>query len=98
MPQEATNGETEVMLHWVIAFCAEHEVAQLPQWLVLSSGVSQPVAALESQSPKPVLQLTIAQVPPVQVSLALVVEQAWPQVPQLAVLPVTSISQPSAGL
>src|SRR4029079_6708467 len=55
--------------------------------------VSQPLAALVSQLPKPALQVPSVQLPPGQVSLAFARSHSTPQLPQLAVV-VSEVSQP----
>jgi hypothetical protein len=79
------------------AFAREHAVPQLPQLVALVSGASQPLAALPSQSPKPAEQVETPQTPPTQLGVPPVVEQTWPQVPQL-LTPVIDVSQPLFGL
>jgi hypothetical protein len=59
--------------------------------------VSQPLAALPSQFPKPLSQLDTAQLPELQVATAFVSAQALPQPPQCVVL-FRRCSQPSAAV
>ncbi len=59
--------------------------------------VSQPLATLPSQSPKPAAQV-IAQAPARHEALPFVVEQALPQRPQCEALARVSVSQPLLGL
>jgi len=66
---------------------------QAPQFVLVPSGVSQPVAALASQLPKPALQLPSAQVPLPQLAVAFAREQATLQPPQWVLL-VNACSQP----
>jgi hypothetical protein len=70
---------------------------QVPQfWALLLVMVSQPLAALLSQLPKPGLHAVILQALPWQAAVPLVTApQAWPQAPQFAMLVVTLTSQPS---
>jgi hypothetical protein len=66
---------------------------QPPQLLRVLSAVSQPLRALPSQLPKPLLQ-TGAQALPVQLVLPWALLQAAPQLPQFAVFVARVTSQP----
>jgi hypothetical protein len=60
-----------------------HALPQLPQCeALLVRFVSQPLAALPSQSPVPGLQLVQPQVPPTQLAVPLGHVQTFPQPPQ----------------
>jgi hypothetical protein len=72
---------------------ALHVTPQPPQLLELVSGVSQPLASLPSQLPKPALHVPIAHEPLAHVAVALGREQLTPQPPQLLVV-VRGVSQP----
>jgi hypothetical protein len=65
--------------------------------VVVPNANSQPFAALPSQLPKPVLQLPMAQLPVLQVAVALARLQPVPHVPQSVVV-VVGVSQPLAKL
>jgi hypothetical protein len=65
--------------------------------LVVPSVVSQPLVALPSQLPKPVLQVPSVQVPVLQLALALARLHPTLQSPQSVVV-VTLRSQPLSGL
>jgi hypothetical protein len=65
---------------------------------VIARLVSQPLAALPSQSPKPGLHRATAQVPTLQLAVALAREHARPQAPQLVTLVSVLVSQPLAAL
>lgn len=82
------------MLHtWPLAQVVPHA----PQLLVEVSWVSQPLAALPSQLPKPALHVPIAQTPPLlQVAAALAKVQAALHAPQLESVLITR-SQPLLG-
>jgi hypothetical protein len=71
------------------------QVTPQPPQLALSFVVlvSQPLAALRSQSAKPALQVPTAQAPVAQVGVALATVQARPQAPQLVTVRVL-VSQP----
>ena len=72
---------------------------QTPQLaLLVLRLVSQPLAALPSQLPKPGLQLATVHAPAAQPAVALASEQAAPQAPQCAGVTVTLVSQPLAAL
>jgi hypothetical protein len=68
-----------------------------PQLLVVLSGVSQPLAAIASQLPKPMLQAARAHEPVEQEALAFANAQAAPHAPQLLRLS-SGVSQPSAAI
>lgn len=65
-------------------------------WALVFKLVSQPLAAAPSQLPKPVLQLATAQLPELQLAVALASEQALPHPPQCVVV-FSFCSQPSAA-
>jgi hypothetical protein len=76
------------------AFVKLHAVAQLPQWVGLFVVlVSQPLATLPSQLPKPD-EHVIEQVPAEHAGVPLADEHAAPQPPQFAVLVLMLVSQP----
>ena len=66
---------------------------QPPQLVLVVVGVSQPLAALPSQSDQPVLQLAMPQVPPSQSPTAFAGAHATPHAPQLASVS-SEVSQP----
>lgn len=74
-----------------------HAELHAPQWVKELSAVSQPLAALPSQSPKPELQAMRAQLPDEQVVVALACAHATLQPPQL-LLVLVCVSQPFAAL
>ena len=64
----------------------EHTTPQVPQLFTLVlTFVSQPLAALPSQSANPALQRTITHWPAVHEGVALGKEHAFPQLPQLLI-------------
>jgi hypothetical protein len=68
-----------------------------PQLLTLDVRfVSQPLAALPSQSPRPGAQLETPHTPPTQFGVPPVVEQMLPQVLQLLTSELVFVSQPLA--
>ncbi len=60
--------------------------------------VSQPLAGLPSQSPKPALQLATVHAPAAQPATPLAAAQPRPQAPQCDTVVRTSVSQPLAAL
>ncbi len=77
------------------ALAKEHAVPQAPQCAVLARvSTSQPLAALPSQLPKPVVQVATAQTDPEHRALALARLQVRPQPPQWVALVRVSTSQP----
>ncbi len=60
--------------------------------------VSQPLAALPSQSPVPRLQLVQPQLPATQLGVPFGQAQTLPQLPQLLTLVAVLVSQPSLRL
>lgn len=84
LPKPVTQLEnTHVpVAHEAFALGNEQVLPQVPQLLRLLSAVSQPLLALESQLPKPLVQAPIPQVPVVQVGVAFDALQALPQKPQ----------------
>lgn len=85
-----------VLLHASVAWLLEQEWPQAPQLLAVVMAVSQPFAALPSQSANPAAQV-MWHTPATQVPAPPFWLQAWPHVPQLFGSLVRSISQPSAG-
>jgi hypothetical protein len=69
---------------------------QTPQLVVVLSCVSQPLAGFMSQSPKPVLQAPLVQVPVLQLAAAFGKLQATLQAPQ-SVFVFVGFSQPLLG-
>ncbi|HEY2839885.1 MAG TPA: hypothetical protein VGJ26_12090 [Pirellulales bacterium] len=67
--------------HAALPWSAPQALPQVPQLLVVTSGVSQPAAAV--QSPKPSWHLPMVQAPFTQVASAFGKEQMVPQAPQL---------------
>jgi hypothetical protein len=67
-----------------VPFVTAQAVPHAPQFATVFSGDSQPLLAMPSQSPKPGLQLRMAQEPVAQVDAAFASEQVVPQAPQLA--------------
>jgi len=75
----------------------EHEVPQAPQFASVVSGVSQPLAATRSQSPKPALHDTTWQLYPEQLPTAFAGAHTVAHEPQFA-SPSSEVSQPFARL
>ncbi len=71
---------------------------QAPQLPTLPRLASQPLAALPSQLPKPVLQLATVHAPPAHPAVALGSEHAAPQRPQLEGVVLVLVSHPLATL
>ena len=81
-----------------VALASAHAAPQRPQLDgVVLRLVSQPLAALPSQSPKPAVQVT-PHAPAAQVAVPLVASHALPQRPQFATVVARLVSQPLAGL
>jgi hypothetical protein len=78
-----------------VACAGAQAVPQRPQLESVVSEVSQPSEAPPPQSPQPMVQETMLQVPELHDSLALARSQSRPQLPQL-VSEVSEVSQPSA--
>jgi hypothetical protein len=78
-------------------FAPVHVTPQPPQLPLVLRLVSQPLAALPSQFPKPALHEAMAHEPLAQVAVALVREHATPQPPQFA-SELSAVSQPLAGI
>src|SRR5438045_3572886 len=77
-----------------VALASTHAWPQVPQLAsVALRSVSQPLATLLSQLPKPALQ-AIWQAPATQLAAPFAVEQALPQAPQLVTLVLVLVSQP----
>ncbi len=73
-----------------------HALPHAPQFVVLLSGVSHPLAAIPSQLPKPAEHMPIPQVDAVQAGVPFVTApHAAPQRPQCETLLARSVSQPS---
>jgi hypothetical protein len=87
------------LTHAADAFGGAHTAPQAPQLLVLvAMFVSHPFAAMWSQSAKPAAQ-TSWHVPFTQEAVAFGPEaQTWPQAPQLLMLVLMFVSQPSVAL
>lgn len=83
--------------HVATPLATEHALPHIPQWVVLLSAVSQPLAMLPSQLPKPVVQPASAHVPALHEALPLANEHALPHIPQCVVL-LSDVSQPLAML
>jgi hypothetical protein len=66
-----------------VAWARVHAAPHAPQLASVSSEVSQPLAAIESQSAKPALQEAVSQFPAAQVGVASARVQAVPHAPQL---------------
>jgi hypothetical protein len=81
--------------HAAVAFAREHTTPQVPQFNVVVSAVSQPLASVESQLSKPALQAWMAHEPVEQVAAAFVLVQAVAHAPQCA-SEVRLCSQPLA--
>jgi hypothetical protein len=76
-----------------------HALPHAPQWASLVRvSVSQPLPAVLSQSPKPVVQLATRHAPPAQAAVALARAHIAPQRPQCATLVAVSTSQPLVAL
>jgi hypothetical protein len=78
------------------ALPAAQALPHAPQCSAVLSGVSQPLAALPSQLPKPESQLPSWHCPELQLALAWAGAQVWLQLPQSFAVRVER-SQPSAG-
>ncbi len=77
---------------------AGHAPPQRPQWAALLRVLtSQPLAAIPSQSPKPVSQDATVHAPAAHPATPLVAEQAVPHAPQWLVVTASSTSQPLAA-
>jgi hypothetical protein len=68
--------------HATVAFASTHALPHIPQLLALFNGVSQPLAGLPSQSPKPTLHESTPHVPATQRALPLSTVHVRPQAPQ----------------
>ncbi len=77
---------------------ASQLLPQAPQCVLVLIGVSQPLAALLSQLPKPAAQLDTVHWPPAQPAVALDREQVRPHMPQAVGVVLRSTSQPLEGL
>jgi hypothetical protein len=71
---------------------------QAPQLVFVLSCASQPLAAIMSQSPKPVSQVAVAQRPSMHAGVPRAVTQARPQAPQDITREPVSVSHPSATM
>jgi hypothetical protein len=80
-----------------VPFAAAQGIPQPPQSAAVARLVSQPVAALPSQSPKPALHEAITQAPPAQAGAAPGNAQVAPHAPQ-SVIVVMAVSQPFCPL
>jgi hypothetical protein len=81
-------GQPEIphtpIVHDAVAPIAGHALPHIPQWVTeLLSSVSQPLAAIPSQSPKPVSQLATAHIPIAHEAVAWGSMHRLPQRPQL---------------
>jgi len=101
VPAQLRSPVWQLTPHWP----AEHTVPlgqtvpQAPQLVLLVLVLtSQPLAALPSQSAKPVAQAASVQAPALQVVVALGNTQARPHPPQWVALVVVSVSQPFAAV
>jgi hypothetical protein len=83
--------------HVAVALGSAQARPHIPQWsLAVRVSVSQPLAALPSQSPKPALHAT-AQRPDAHEGVPLAALHALPHAPQWAAAVERSVSQPLAG-
>jgi hypothetical protein len=81
-----------------LAFAGEaHRRVQLPHVVGLARSASHPLAALESQSARPVLQAATAHAPAVQAGVPLATTQRVGQLPQWVASEPRSTSQPFAA-
>ena len=98
LPKPASHDEmAQVPVPQVaVAFAREQAIPQLAQFAKVVSAVSQPLAVLPSQLPKPPLHAPIAQEPVEQLAVALVRLHAAPQLAQFASV-VSDASQPLAS-
>jgi hypothetical protein len=80
-----------------VAFAREQAVLHAPQWVSVSSLVSQPLPMLPSQLPKPAAHV-IVQLPPLHPGVPFAPPQIKPQAPQLLGSVPVAVSQPFAGL
>ncbi len=83
--------------HEAAALANEHDTPHVPQFdtLVVVS-VSQPFAAMPSQSPRPAAQLVTMHIPPEQPGVPPAVMHTFPHEAQLLTLVFRLVSQPSA--
>jgi hypothetical protein len=92
---EATRHEPEA--HVAEPFATEQPTPQPPQCVVLLSGVSQPLLALPSQLPKPVVQPASAHEPALHAAVPFAYEHDRPHIPQWLV-EVSGVSHPLLAL
>jgi len=83
--------------HDSLAFGKLHVEPHDPQSVSVLSDVSQPLAALPSQSPSPGLHVETPQAPATQFGVPLDDGQTLPHWPQLLMLVAVLVSQPLAG-
>jgi hypothetical protein len=81
----------------VVPLAFAHAVPQVPQFVVVLSGASQPLVATPSQLPKPAEHVK-EQVPPVHDDVAFAALQALPHAPQFCTLLELFVSQPLPGI
>jgi hypothetical protein len=84
-------------VHALVALAAVHARPHIPQLVTVLVAASQPLAALPSQLPKPMLQLAIAHEPVAHVGVALATVQGAPHAPQF-VTELSRTSHPFASL
>jgi hypothetical protein len=94
----AHEGEQPAAAQDVVPLGFVHAVPHVRQLVSVLSGVSQPLAATTSQSPKFVLQDVSAQVPVWHVPTPLAYEHTLPHIPQFDVEVLVFVSQPLFGL
>jgi hypothetical protein len=86
------------VVHDALALARLHVTPQAPQFESVWMLVSQPLAALLSQLPKPALQVPSWQAPPKHAAEAFEKLHALPHVPQCETLVLVLVSQPLATL
>lgn len=86
------------LAHVALALAGAHTDPHAPQLVVVFNRVSQPFAALPSQSPKPGLQRAIAHTPAVHIPVALAGLHARPHAPQWVSEVLRSVSQALFGI
>ena len=99
VPSQSSHSESQVsiwqlpVLQVAVAWARLQEVLQAPQCCREFRRVSQPLLSMPSQSPQPLSQVSMRQLPPSQVAEAWARVQAEPQEPQ-SVSVCRDVSQP----
>jgi hypothetical protein len=84
----------EPVEHVAVAFVREQATRHAPQCVVVLVCVSQPLASIPSQLPKPMLHITSEHLPALHDAVALFREQGTPHAPQCNNDVLVSVSQP----